>query len=191
MPKPLKRKGALYKFVGTAIIFVSFITQNFLYESWRAASDALFSAQQSRSLIDKGALINEASYFILSAGDRSAALPDQGAVAEHKIRQYALKVYQSEVINISALKSIEPKDKETYIGALRAKLGAVKDYRSAAEFTNFLNVQAENYSKAYTNEIDELNQRRTFARWAYVFLYSLGAVLLLVGLRYDWKGAEE
>lgn len=191
MPKPLKKRGAQLKFVGTAILFLSFITQNFFYESWRQSSDSLVSASHSRALIDKGALINEMAYYILSSADLSKVLPDQKAAAESKIQQFALKLYQSEVINIASLQSIPNEDKQKYINALHAKLGTVKDYRSAAEFTDFLNTQAEKYSHAYSDEIEMLASRRNFAKWAYLGLYGVGALLLLIGLYFDWKGADE
>jgi hypothetical protein len=191
MPKPFKRRGALLKLLGTSVLFVSFITQNFFYESWHQSAESLYTAQSARSLIDKGALINEGHFYILSSHDLASAIPDQRALAEYKIRQFVLKLYQSEVINISSLGQITPELKTKYIEALRTRATAVKDYQSAAGFTEFLNRQAESYQSAFSDERAALSQKRTIAKWAYLLLYATGALLLLVGLHYDWKGVEE
>ena len=191
MAKPLKKRGALLKLAGTVVIFVSFVTQNFFYESWRQSADALTAAQSARSLIDKGALINEAMYYILVSPSMASVIPEQQLAAQIKVKQYALKIHQSEVINIASLSSLSKEEKTTYINALHAKLATVNDLPSAAAFTDFLNEQATKYSGYYRQEVEALSEKRTAAKWFYLVMYAVGALLLLSGLYFDWKGAEE
>jgi hypothetical protein len=81
MAKPRKKKGALLKLVGTAVLLLSFATQNFLYEKWNARSVELTSAMRDRSLIDKGALLNEVVRFEIGSLSKG-------------LNRFAMKEYQ-------------------------------------------------------------------------------------------------
>jgi len=39
--KPLKKKGTFFKLIGNSMLLLSFVTQNFLYETWNARSNEL------------------------------------------------------------------------------------------------------------------------------------------------------
>ena len=136
-------------------------------------------------------MINEAMFYILSSPTLASVIPEQQLAAQIKIRQYALKIHQSELINIASLNSLSKEEKARYINALHAKLSTVKDLPSAAAFTDFLNEQAKTYSTYFSQEVEALSERRTTAKWIYLLLYAIGAALLLRGLYFDWKGAEE
>ena len=189
--KPFKKRGALYKLVGSVVILASFTTQNFFYELWRAESDSLFAATQIRQLIEKGALINETSFFVLSGLSIQPKLPDQAAVATDKIQQYARKLALSEEMRMFSLASLGDDEKTRYLTALHAEVEKVKDYPTAAAFTSFVNANALKFSQDSYNELESIERRRWMAKWIYLLLYFVGAAVLVRGQWFEWRGVDE
>lgn len=53
-----------YKIAGGLLLAISFITQNFIYDSWNSKREALDRGVTDRAIIDKSVLLNEVLYFV-------------------------------------------------------------------------------------------------------------------------------
>jgi len=191
MAKPRKKKGALLKVNGTAVLLLSFATQNFFYQAWDARSAELTSAMRDRSLIDKGALLNEVLYFAARTSPRESESINLSALAEAKVSQAALKTAQSQAVAVYVIESISRDEKAALSKKLFAKAAEVRDYASLLSFFAFINDEYGKYSEQLNVEYAAIQAKRTVAKWIYLVLYTLGALVLLLGLLFEWRGAEE
>lgn len=191
MTKPRKKKGALLKLVGTAVLLLSFATQNFFYEKWNARSGELTSAMRDRSLIDKGALLNEVLYFSARTLPKGSEHVDLSALAEAKAAQAALKTAQSQAVAVFVIDSISRDEKAALSKKLFERAATVRNYATLLSFFAFINDEYGKYSEQLNVEYAAIRAKQSMAKWIYLGLYTFGALVVLLGLLFEWRGAEE
>jgi len=181
------RTSSLLKFIGGAILLLSAIVQNFVYDSFTARANSLSEAMHDIALVDKGGLINQADYYILSssAGQNS----DRDQLASQHLQLFALKLYESQLISVSAADGFSAQDKSDYLSSLHSRISSVHDYRTASDFMLYINSSGAKFSDALDAQWSALTQERSFARLTFLALYLVGALIALAGPYLDWRKA--
>ena len=168
--------------LGGGILLLSFITQNFFYDSWNQRDIELHSAIVDQAIIDKSVLLNEALYFLTQLGDSLLTPNDLADVRLQKIHEAARKVAFSQSIPV-LLGNSSRIEKAQLVDQLMQKAGLVKDYYSFSDYLRFVNDFANKYLPL-AKLAEGLSTKRETARWIYLILYVLGSVILLIGIRY-------
>src|SRR5438045_1960844 len=108
MLKPLKKRGAFLKLLGTAVLLGSFAAQNFFYETSNARSAELLSAMRDRQMIDKSALMQEVMYFSALNSEGKLGGVSASELAAIKASLAAGKVVQSFSVAVNASRALPP-----------------------------------------------------------------------------------
>jgi hypothetical protein len=191
MAKPRKKIGAMLKLIGTAILLLSFGTQNFFYEISSARTAELLGAMRDRQMIDKSALLQESMYF--SAINSASTLKDISAteLAAAKASIAALKIAQSASVGINAAKAIPPQEAAAVIKAMFSEAERVNDYKSLNAFFAYIDKNVSPHTMQLNVQYEKELAGRKVSRAIYLILYLVGATFLLLGLFFEWRGAEE
>lgn len=188
--RPRRKLPALLKLVGTAVLLLSFATQNFAYEVSNARTAELVSAMRDRQLIDKSALLQEVLYFAAINSKQTLEGVDASDLAASKASLAALKVAQSLSVAVNAAKVIPPGEAERVLNSLFARAAQVEDYNGLLDYFSYVEKNFGKHSMQLNVQYDLEKSRRRMARRIYLLTYMLGAGLLLLGLFFDWRGVE-
>jgi hypothetical protein len=185
-PRRSDRTSVLCKLIGAGMLLASAITQNFIYDKITNRAEDLYNASRDMGLIDKGGLIHQTDYYVLSA--RSDA--ESQAMAATHLRFFALKLYQSQVVSVSVAAGVSPEQKDEYLATVRTLASQVNDAQSALRLTQFINSAGVLFSNKLTEEEGRLPQQRSAARWSFLLLYVLGGLIALYGGYREWRLAQ-
>jgi len=177
-----KRLAKVLKLIGSAILLLSFATQNFFYDAWHSQADELRKGVLEQAVIDKSVLLNELLFFV---AELPADASKTEAVRRYKIREAARKVASSQSMPVSSISALTTGEKTDAINKLRASAAKVVDYDSFLSFLNFVNSEYGKYSDQFNEQRQQLERKQRTARWIYLVLYVLGSFVLILGIRYE------
>jgi len=178
-----KKRAKILKITGGAVLFLSFITQNYLYDIWNSRKQDLHLASVDAAIMNKGVLLNEILYFVSSLGKGSLKPEEVEQIRWQKIREAARKIAMSNSIFV-LVNDLDKQDKVNVANDLMARADAVKDYYSYSEFMGYFNSLDQKYfsTGVYSEDIRE---KRDIARHVYLGLYILGSFLVLAGVKFE------
>ena len=172
-------KHRILKFIGSAVLLVSFVTQNFLYDRWNSKVALLEQGAVDRALIDKSVLLNEVLYFTAQPTSETTA----NDLKEAYIREAARKLAISSIIPITSSQAFQTQQKVNLSNALLSEARGVKDFPSFLALVKKVNDSYGRYSTEMTEEALRMNSRRALARYIYLALYVIGTLLLLAAVK--------
>lgn len=180
-----KRKAKIFKIIGGIIVFLSFITQNYLYDKWNSESQNLHSATVEQAIIDKGILLNEVLYY--TAGLDKSALPDNEV--KNVKEQYAKQAAVKQVISHSMAVMSTDLDKQDQVDRMKKlfrQAVGVKDLLGLSELRKSINEQNDEViQKRREARFQSIESKRNTARQIYLALYIIGTTLLIIGIRHE------
>jgi len=185
-----KKNAALLKLLGATVVFLSVVSQHFQYDRAKADDLKLTQAIDDRSLIEKGALINQTSMYVLY-GDLAIPAEDRSSLAAQHAAQVATKFYQALVPFVLEVEGIDKETKASDLETVRRAVGRVSDYRTLSDFMTIENEVTQKYEPAFKRQLDTLRERRSLSDRMYTGLYVLGGFLLFLPGLIDWRVAEE
>jgi hypothetical protein len=190
MPKPNKKQGALLKFAGAAIVLVSFLSQNFLYETWNDRVALIQRMAQTMQVFESQAALHELAYLALAmkGANMSAA---EVEIAKNKLLKAIVASSVVENWNFRSAPNMRSELANVLAQLGKGEPGRIIDYpRYIAMQSESVALRMKN-SDALQQETTEIYRYRNIAKWIYLMLYLAGTSLALYGLYFEWKGAEE
>lgn len=173
-------KAKAVKLFGGAILLLSFIVQNFLYDSWNQKSEDYYNSNKDFSDMSRSSLLYLNLYFNTKLDDDSV----EQVVKYQYINAAAQKAALGQVVNILARDT----DKVTKINLTNSLLQKAKSVNDFDSFLNF-NKYASEIDKYSLQDniafVNKVTQKREMYRWIFLSAYILGTGLLLFGLKYE------
>ncbi|HWY16489.1 MAG TPA: hypothetical protein VNX86_15245 [Rhizomicrobium sp.] len=170
---------------GGAMLLFSAIIQNFWYDRLTSRANELAEAMRDRQLIDKSGLIYQADFFILSSPLERNANRDQ--LAKQTLQLFAKKLFQSELVAVSAASGFDQQQKSSYLSSLKLRAANVHGDQSASDYMQFIDANGAQFSFMLNKEWRDLVPERARARWTFLVLYVAGALMVLIEPFQDWR----
>lgn len=186
--KQAKARGALFKLFGSIVLLVAFVIQNNFYDRSSARLNELRTATLERAVVDKGAQLAEVLYFEAAATDD--ALIKNVSVSEQQIHRAAVKIAESTSMTVFYNDALDGDQKIELRRQLELAASQVFDFASYLQFLDIVHERFAKYAQDIANQTQVAVERRKRARGAFLFVYAGGAVLLLVGLAFEWYAAH-
>jgi hypothetical protein len=174
-----QRKSRALKIAGSAVLLISFVTQNFLYDRWTAREALLEQGGFDRSLIDKSVLLNEVLYFTAQSVP-GANVQD---LKEFYIHEAARKLAISSTMPVVSNEFLKTQEKVDLLNSLLQRAHGVSDFSSFLSLVKTANDSYGKYSQEMSMEAIQVGSKRAKARYIYLGFYILGALLLLAAIR--------
>lgn len=174
-----KRSVKNLKTLGSAVLLLSFITQNFLYERWNARATQLEKGMVERAILDKSVLLNEILYF--TAQSSSGTSTDD--LKKFYIHEAARKLAYSSVFPVASDENLTTHEKMDSSNSILSQARAVDDFPAFSALVKTANESYGKYAEDMNLQSDRISSKRTFARNIYLAAYIVGAFLLLYTVR--------
>jgi hypothetical protein len=174
-----KRSVRNIKTWGSAILLVSFITQNFLYERWNARATQLEKGMVERAIIDKSVLLNEILYFTAQSSPGTST----DDLKSSYIHEAARKVAYSSKLPIDSDENLTTREKRNLSNSLLSQVQAVNDFPGFLALVKTVNESFGQYAQDMNLQSDRVSSKRALARNIYLAAYMVGAFLLLYAVR--------
>jgi hypothetical protein len=180
-----KKTSRILKIIGGIILFLSFVTQNYLYDKWNGESQGLHSATVEQSIIDKGVLLNEILYFTSKLDNESFSGEELKNIKEQYINQAAIKQTLSHFMAVMST-DLPKQEQIDLMNKLMLQAKTVKDFNSFSELNRSINTSAfEKIQNERQLRIQRIEDSKNIARHIYLVLYLFGTLILLVGVWYE------
>lgn len=171
----------------SAILLVSFITQQYLFECWRSQSDNLHEAILELPVVDKSVLLNEVLYFVVGVRPGTMGLWDTSAVPAASIREAARKAAMSESMPVLYSDSLDTAKKSDLVKSLYAPAASVSDYDGLLGCFDFIDGPFGDYGSDLNRQLSDIGRYREWARNVYLLLYLAGSLFLLWGTGREYR----
>jgi hypothetical protein len=144
-----QRKRKMLKLVGSAVLLLSFMTQNFLYYRWNARLQLLDRGNVGQSLIDKSVLLNEVLYF--------TARPAPGATVDDLqkfyIHEAARNLAMSSTFPVLSREGLKTQERVDLSNSLLSEARGVSDFPSFVALIKRVNESYGQYSQEMSDEV--------------------------------------
>jgi hypothetical protein len=182
--KPIIRKPSaksiIYKIVGSAIILLSWVVQNYTFDEWDTKSKNYSESARDFSDMVRSSLLYESLYFHAGQSSNPNKVALQSAYIQQAAKKYALG------LSVNTLnREIDKKDKIEKINMLISSLKSVKDFESFNEYTIKANeIVGDTFAESNT-QIKNIENKRAIYKNVYLVAFILGTTILMVGYKYE------
>lgn len=174
-----KRRSAIYKVVGGALLLLSFVVQNYSYDIWNTRLTEYMNANRDYAAMQRSALLYQNLYFSLQPSDSiaqtSRASAIQNAAKHDMISRMILHEANEDGVD----------EHGKILDEIRNEMNFVKDYHSYLSYLQKARGIDEFSLKEEEAQVKRDGEWKTIYRNIFLVTYVIGSVLLLLGFRYE------
>ena len=172
----------ILKLIGSSILLLSFLTQNYFYDKWKSELEKLDAAGIEQSLMDKSGLLNQILFFTAKIDTNSPAINEADALKTQFLRESVRKHLYGQMIWLLANDYKKPEG----ISEIRSIMASAEKISSYQDYLNC--IQQINAIESIENPQEFINKRMRYtnlkrnARYLYLTSYIFGSLILLLGM---------
>jgi hypothetical protein len=178
-----KTKPLLLRFIGSGLLLLSFIFQNFIYDYWDKKADGYILAHRDFSDMNRTSLSYLNLFFNTNLENDSL----ETVIKSQYILMAARKQAQGQCMDIIGRENIEKQKRINICNSIIQNSTKVHDYDTYLDFLLYINNSYADANINFTdiNFVEKLNHTRTTARWLFLISFVLGSLILLLGIKYE------
>lgn len=165
-----------FKVIGGTILLMSFLTQQLLFEKFKADAGNLLSQYQHYSNAYNASLLYLNLYNSAALTTKVADVAIIHKAAQENMSGFAVQILWAKL----------PKEKQKeYLEELMQKVASVRDIDSYNVYMGVVNRIERQTPLAYTDRANDIQLHRNVAFIAYLTLYCIGTFLMVLGYRQE------